>query len=228
MFNSNDKYLKYEYIFYDKNNMDKYECIYIIISERAHKSILAEAFTHGNRETGGILLGHFVNKIWYIIEVVDPGLIKINSNTYFEFDIKYVNHQMKIINRLYKYPLTMLGVWHRHPGSMDTFSTTDISSINVHVSESRKGILSMLINVDPELRMTFYYCSKEYTIMKVPYDVGDDLIIKDIIALADEERIQENIGKTKTIRVRHNNQLPKNNMPLSIEQDPMPMIKNIL
>ena len=219
---------QYEYISYEKNAMNTYGCIYIVLSERAYKSILAETFTHGNRETGGILLGHFVNKIWYIIEVIDPGLITVNNSTYFEFDIEYVNHRMRTINRLYNYPLTILGVWHRHPGSMDTFSTTDISSIHTHVSESQNGILSMLVNVDPELRMTFYYCSKECTLMKVPYDVGDNVIIKDIIVLADERKIQENIGTGKVVRIVQKNNLPKKRMPLSIGQDPIPIIGKIL
>ena len=215
----------YEYVSYDKKCMDKYKCIYVIFSERAYKSILAETFTHGECETGGILLGHFVNKVWYIIEVVDPGLITINNNAYFEFDIKYVNHQTKIINRLYNYTLTILGVWHRHPGSMDTFSSTDISSIHKHVSESRMGILSMLVNVDPDLRMTCYYCSKERTLMKVPYDVGDNFIIKDIISLADEKKIQENVGIRKKIKIAHKNKLPKENMPLTIDQNAISIIK---
>jgi proteasome lid subunit RPN8/RPN11 len=221
--------LAFEYIPYDLNKHDSYDCIYVVLSERAYKSILAETFTYGDCETGGILLGHFVNKVWYVIENVDPGIITVNRSTFFQYDENYVNHQIKKISRIYNYPLTILGIWHRHPGSMDTFSSTDLSSINIHVSRARVGILSMLVNVDPSLRMTFYYCDKKNTLMKVPYDYGDRLIIKDIISLADFPKIQENVDlKRKKIEIKHKNYLLENQMPLSIEQDAIPIIKKAL
>ena len=220
--------VKFDYIDYDLSKLDSYDCVYVVISERAYKSVLAETFTHGDSETGGILLGHFVNGVWYIIECVDPGLITVNKITNFRYDEKYVNHQIKKISRLYNYPLTILGIWHRHPGSMDTFSSTDLSSIDIHISRARVGILSMLVNVDPSLRMTFYYCDKKHTLMKVPHDIGNHLIIKDIISLADAKKIQENVYARGIVNISHRNQLPKDRMPLSVQQDPIPIISEAL
>jgi hypothetical protein len=218
----------FQYVDYEIGKIGSYECAYVVLSERAYKSILAETFTYGDSETGGILLGHFVNSVWYVIECVDPGLITVNNITYFRYDENYVNHQIKKISRLYNYPLTILGIWHRHPASMDTFSSTDIVSIGTHVSRARVGILSMLVNVDPNLRMTFYYCDKRNTLMKVPYDVGDDLIIKDIITLADMSKIRENVGEKRSINAPFVNRLPKHKMPLSVQQDAIPVIREAL
>jgi len=188
---------------------------------------MAETMTYGDSETGGIFLGHFVEGMWYIIEVVDPGLVTINHSAFFQYDEDYVNHQIKKISRLYNYPLTILGIWHRHPGSLDEFSGTDLSSIQVHVQRSRVGILSMLVNVDPDLRMTFYYCGKNYTLMRVPYDCGDDLIIRELIELADDEKIQINVGVRRPVDLSLNkNRLPSRGMPLNVGQDPFPVISS--
>jgi proteasome lid subunit RPN8/RPN11 len=202
------------------------------LSDRAHKSILAETLALGDCETGGILLGHFVNSVWYVIECIDAGLTTVNTSVSFHYDERYVNHQVKKIGRLYNHPLTILGIWHRHPGSMDTFSSTDLNSIGIHVARFRVGVLSMLVNVDPKLRMSFYYCAKDHTLMKVPYDVGDHLVIKDLLSLADSDRIQENVCENKKykphIEILHKNQLPQNMMPLTLQQDPIPFIRQAL
>jgi len=222
----------FRYIDFDTSKLESYDCIYVVLSDRAYKSILAETLSLGDCETGGIFLGHFINRVWYVIECVDAGLTTVNTSVSFHYDEKYVNHQVKKIGRLYNHPLTILGIWHRHPGSMDTFSSTDLHSIGIHVSRFRVGVLSMLVNVDPKLRMTFYYCGKEHTLMKVPYDVGDHLIIKDLLSLADTDKIQENAcgneNRKSRIEILCNNRLPQNMMPLTIQGDPIPIVQTAL
>jgi len=185
-----------------KNNKAKYipytpesPCVHSILSERAYKSIIAETSEHDNRETGGILLGHYHGGVWYIIEAVDPGLKTVNQTSFFEFDDLYVNHVIKKLSRIYRYPLSIIALWHKHPGSFDRFSTTDLDTIESYTSESVNGILSMIVNVDPSLRLTFYYCGKDNTIMPVRYDVGDNYIPKELIEMADGKIIYQNIGK---------------------------------
>ena len=101
------------------------DCSKIIFSNRAYNSIVSETYDKIKTETGGILLGRIINDIWYVVEVIDPGPNSIFTVTYFEYDTPYVNHLAKAISKQYKIELAVLGLWHRHPGSMDTFSSTD-------------------------------------------------------------------------------------------------------
>ena len=205
-------------------------CIHVVVSERAYKSILAETYEHGNSETGGLLLGHFHKGIWYIIEVVDPGLSSTHRTSYFEFDEKYVNHVIKKMCRVYRFPLTILGMWHRHPGSMDRFSGTDLDTIESYTSEATNGVISMLVNVDPKLRMSFYYCGKDNTIMPVKYDVGDDYIAKELIEMSDAEGIFNNVtSRSSWTGVSQKTILHPNDLPKSIFREEIPkktLLKN--
>lgn len=185
--------IDFKYIPFSPNS----PCKHVVLSERAYKSILAETYEHGNCETGGFLLGHFHKGIWYVIEAIDPGMSSINRASYFEFDDMYVNHLVKKLSRIYRYPLTILGMWHRHPGSMDRFSGTDLDTIQSYTSEAANGIISMLVNVDPKLRMTFYYCGKDNSIMPIRYDVGDQYIAKELNEMSDPESIYNNVGTGK-------------------------------
>lgn len=152
------------------------DCIYVVISERAKLTILNEVLSHGDKETGGILLGNFINRVWYINEVIDGGLDEntIHRTGFFRYDNEYINHRLSKVNNIYADPLTIVGVWHRHPGSMDTFSSQDLESMAGLVNDARVGMLSMLVNVDPDFRMTFYYCNKKGEVAVVPHDFGDE------------------------------------------------------
>ena len=165
-------------------------CRAVAVSDRAYRAILAEVFSHGDNETGGVFLGHFHQGIWYLVDVVDPGIKDtINSRSYFQYDIPYANHLAGALKRIYRYPPGILGFYHRHPGSMDTFSGTDLDTIDDHVQDSRCGILTMLVNMDPSLRMTFYYAGKDRVLTRVPYTVGDDAFPEEILALAEPEEL---------------------------------------
>ena len=41
----------------------------------------------------------------------------------FEYDEAFVNYLAQSVANQYKRPLDLLGLWHRHPGSMDVFSS---------------------------------------------------------------------------------------------------------
>lgn len=174
------------------------ECNYIVLSDRAAKAIISETLSHGRDETGGILLGNFNNGIWYVVESIDPGLDTVNHSVNFEYDPVYVNHLAKKLGVLYHHPLTILGVWHRHPGSMDHFSFQDMDSMAHMTNDARIGMISMLVNLDPELRMTFYYCNKAGEVMPVYYDIGDDYFTPEILTYAADETLCSRIGPGNT------------------------------
>lgn len=165
------------------------ECGQIVLSDRAFCGILAETSEFGDRETGGLMLGNFHKGFWYIIDTVDPGFATVNHPTVFEYQVDYVNHLSKKLGRLYNHPLTIVGIWHRHPGSMDIFSSTDYASMESMVSTAAVGLIFMLVNVDPKLRMTFYYLNKKLELFRVPYVVGDAYIPPELTELAPPERL---------------------------------------
>lgn len=154
------------------------KCKKIVLSNRSLTQIFCETQARINTETGGLLLGHYENGIWYVAEACDPGWNAIFQMSYHEADENYENHVCSVISRIYKHPLIFLGMWHRHPGSMDTFSSIDDITNTKYAEVCGNGCISALVNYDPDFRMTFYYVdikSKprlEYT--NVRFEVGDD------------------------------------------------------
>jgi hypothetical protein len=151
-------------------------CTKIIFSKRAYNSIVVESYDKIKTETGGILLGNIIDDIWYVVEVIDPGPNSIFTVSYFEYDTAYVNHLAKAISKLYKIELAVLGLWHRHPGSMDTFSSTDDLTNAEFAKLHPKGAISGLLNIDPNLRLTMYHVSFPLKYTATFFDIGDHLL----------------------------------------------------
>lgn len=170
-----------KYIDFDIKN---YRCIHCYINDRAYASVITEVMTNGQNETGGVFLGYIINRAWYIVESIDPGINTVNEVAFFEWDTDYVNHQTARLSKIYNKPLTVLGFWHRHPNSMDYFSAQDEATIRSNLRELRVGLLSMLVNIDPKLRMTYYYCYGN-DIMPIQYDVGDKYFPVELLKYAD-------------------------------------------
>ncbi len=171
----------------------------IIFSNRAFNSIVSETYDKIKTETGGILLGRIIDSIWYVVEVIDPGPNSIFTITYFEYDTPYVNHLAKAISKQYKIELAVLGLWHRHPGSMDTFSSTDDLTNSEFSRLLPQGAISGLINIDPDLRLTIYHVSLPLKYTKTSFEVGDSLfpdeLLKYKFSIADHK--QQNKEKIK-------------------------------
>lgn len=174
-----------KYIDFDIKNP---RCIHCYINDRAYASVITEVMTNGQNETGGVFLGYIINRAWYIVESIDPGVDTVNLAAFFRWDADYVNHQAERLSKIYQKPLTILGFWHRHPGSMDYFSDQDESTIKSNLRELRAGLLSMLVNIDPKLRMTFYYCY-DNNIMPIQYDVGNKYFPVELLKYADSEEL---------------------------------------
>ncbi|MBQ6342101.1 MAG: hypothetical protein IJI41_03140 [Anaerolineaceae bacterium] len=148
----------------------------VIFSDRAYTSVLAETTEKIDTETGGLFLGIMCDDIWYVIEAIDPGPKSVFKVDYFEYDQRYTQHLINKIANLYKYKLDLIGLWHRHPGSLDTFSIVDNGTNIKYASMRDKGAISGLVNVDPIFRLTMYHVNQECEYKYILYDVGDDLI----------------------------------------------------
>jgi hypothetical protein len=150
----------------------------IVISSTAYLSMKIEAHAFPERETGGIFLGRRVGQTWYIIETIDPGYKKIVRNhAFFEYDAEYVTHLANIRSRLYQEGLKLIGLWHRHPGSFDSFSSTDDATNQRYATQHGNGALSAIVNLDPDFRLTVYHVSMPLQYQRIDLvTTGDDHI----------------------------------------------------
>ena len=152
------------------------EKIDVIFTEDAYNTILAETFHKDPSETGGILLGQIENNTWYVIECIEPGPASVFRSAYFEYDHAFVNYLAKARARRYEVPLRLLGLWHRHPGSFDRFSSTDNETNLLYAKLSSKGALSGLVNLDPDFRFTLYHFDEKLAYEKTAFSISDESI----------------------------------------------------
>lgn len=172
----------------------------VIFSEKAYVSLLCETWEKIRTETGGLFLGFYENETFYIIETIDPGPNSIFEVAYFEYDQKYVNHLINKIAKIYKKNLTLLGLWHRHPGSFDVFSSTDNGTNRQFASLSKAGAISCLVNIDPTFRLTVYFVSLPLKYQKIEYEVGDQLFPKHAFDFRTKEELLDKINNKSSIR----------------------------
>lgn len=128
----------------------------VVFSARAYSSILSEVLDKVRTETGGVFLGYWENGVWQVVESIDPGPRSCFEVAYFEYDQDYVNHLINKVSRIYERQLDLIGLWHRHPGSLDRFSATDDGTNEQYAALSCHGAISALINIDPRFRLTVY------------------------------------------------------------------------
>jgi proteasome lid subunit RPN8/RPN11 len=152
------------------------QTIKVIFSTDAFNTILTETFHKDPAETGGILLGNSENDEWYVIDCLEPGPVSVFRTSYFEYDHAFVNYLAKAHARRYHMPLRLLGLWHRHPGSFDRFSSTDDETNRAYARLSPKGSLAGLVNLDPAFRITLFHFDEQLKYKKLPFIVSDEAI----------------------------------------------------
>ncbi|MCL2295356.1 MAG: Mov34/MPN/PAD-1 family protein [Spirochaetes bacterium] len=160
----------------------------VIFSNRAYTAVISETSEKIKTETGGIFLGCFENGNWYVIEAIDPGPKAIFQVAYFEYDKKYTEHLINKLVQIYQAKLTLIGLWHRHPGSFDEFSSTDDGTNSDYAKMSANGAVSVLVNIDPKFRITPYHVAWPLKYTKIAYKVGDNLIPEHLLALRNAEK----------------------------------------
>ena len=167
----------------------------VVFSNRAFASVLAETTEKIKTETGGLFLGAVRDDIFYIIEAIDPGPKSIFEIAYFEYDKKYTEHLINKIANLYDEQLSLIGLWHRHPGSFDQFSSTDDGTNAKYASMREEGAISALVNIDPSFRITMYHVDKPCRYRKVSYEVGDNLIPDELLKFKTPEKFYSMMEK---------------------------------
>ena len=169
--------------------------IRLVFSDRAMVALAVETLEKIKTETGGVFLGYRRGNNWYVLETIDPGPRAIFQRAYFEYDQSYINHLINKISRLYKEQLDLIGLWHRHPGSFDRFSGTDDITNSQYAELSEYGAVSLLVNIDPQFRVSAYHVSLPLHYEKINYEVGDHLIPDELLRLKDHSRLTETINE---------------------------------
>ena len=160
----------------------------VVFSDRAFAAIMAETTEKIKTETGGLFLGSFEDGIWYVIEAIDPGPKSIFEVAYFEYDQQYTQHLINKIANLYDKKLTLIGLWHRHPGSFDQFSSTDDGTNSKYARMRKEGAISALVNIDPEFRLTMYHVDQPCRYSVIEYDIGNHLIPDEMLRYKSPEK----------------------------------------
>lgn len=162
----------------------------VIFSDRAYASILAETTEKIKTETGGLFLGAVDHEQWYVIEAIDPGPKSIFQVAYFEYDQAYTQHLINKIANLYDARLSLIGLWHRHPGSFDQFSSTDDETNSKYAKMRAEGAISALVNIDPLFRITPYHVSQPCNYSIIEYEVGNHLIPDELLKYKTPEKFE--------------------------------------
>lgn len=167
----------------------------VIFSDRAYASILAETTEKIKTETGGLFLGAVDHDQWYVIEAIDPGPKSIFQVAYFEYDQTYTQHLINKIANLYDAQLSLIGLWHRHPGSFDQFSSTDDGTNSKYAKMRSEGAISALVNIDPTFRLTPYHVAQPCRYSIIEYEVGDHLIPDELLRYKTPGRFEKIMEK---------------------------------
>lgn len=173
----------------------------LYIAERALAEIAAETLEHFYTETGGVLLGVEEGGDWYAVESLDPGPGAILERSFFEYNHHYMSHLADKVARRYRRELRLIGLWHRHPGSFDSFSAVD-DGTNLSYAELLGGkAISGLVNVDPEFRMTFYQVqAPPLGYRRIRVCTGDDHFPRDLLATRSSRDTLETINSKASER----------------------------
>lgn len=198
-----------------------------VFSKRAMTALLAETREKITTETGGVFLGRYLSGVWYVVETIDPGPGSIFRTAYFEYDQAYINHLINKVSRLYKNQLDLIGLWHRHPGSLDTFSMTDDGTNTKYAQLSEHGAISGLVNIDPKFRLTVYHAAFPLTYTRISYSVDDVRIPASVAELIDPHIYAEKLGDIQALEAGKIRQpsafrlggLPQKNILAAIHDD---------
>ena len=175
----------------------------VFFSDRAYTCIMTETLEKLKTETGGLFLGAYRDGNWYVVEAIDPGPESVFEIAYFEYDQQYTQHLINKIANLYESKLELIGLWHRHPGSFDVFSSTDDGTNSKYARMRSQGAISALVNIDPSFRLTVYHVGRPCIYKKIPFQVGNALIPQDLLRLKSPNVLMKALGGASLRAISH-------------------------
>lgn len=178
----------------------------IYFTTKAYIQLLTEIADYPYVETGGVFVGQRRKNTFYIFETIDPGFKANRQRAEFSRHYEYTEHLAYKVTNQYEGKTTVIGYYHRHPGNYDHFSSGDDIS-NLEFAQAFNGIISGLVNIDPNFRLAFYYISPEGNQSKaISYKV-DDSVFDGIMVLKSEKNLLVTIHNQENNYIVPSNEL---------------------
>lgn len=131
----------------------------MILSKDAYQRIKNSIKKAENKyEVGGVLLGHRIINLYFVVAVTVPTRCDTRSMVSFVLDGKeHTEHVQRIIQNFRIKP-SVLGVWHSHICDIAAFSEQDRQS-NRRLAAVLGGTLSMIVSMpEPDKRLNLVSC----------------------------------------------------------------------
>ena len=166
----------------------------VYFTSRSYLQVVQEVSRYPGVETGGVFLGRRIGNDFYVFESVDAGRNAVRAPGSLKLEFEYIEHLGDVYKDIYK-DLGVLGMWHRHPGDFDVFSSADHLS-NADYANMFNGAISGLVNIDPDYRLQLFYVSPpdgRPTLCNPA--VIDDSVFESIVSLKDYNAVIDSINE---------------------------------
>lgn len=136
-------------------------CTGVVLSPLAWALMISQSYLNNPNETGGALLGYRDGTTVHVTVALPSGPRSQASPVMLKYNEEFQNYVFGVITELMGEKGGLLGLWHRHPGSLDRFSGVDaVAHEQFGKVLNGVGVISLLINLDgPEgaPRVTGYF-----------------------------------------------------------------------
>lgn len=136
-------------------------CTRVVLSPLAWALMASQSYRNDPNETGGALLGYREGTTVFGTVALPSGPGCEASSTILRYDAEFQNYIFGVLGDILGEKGTLLGLWHRHPGSFDRFSGLDAVAHRQFGAVLDGGeVVSLLVNLDgPEgaPRVTGYF-----------------------------------------------------------------------
>lgn len=156
---------------------DPHPCTRVVLSPLAWALMISQSYLNNPNETGGALLGYRDGTTVHVTVALPPGPRSQASPVMLKYNEEFQNYVFGVITELMGQKAGLLGLWHRHPGSLDRFSGVDAVAHEQFGKVLNGEVISLLLNLDgPEgaPRVTGYFVdTKEMVYHLIPVTVEE-------------------------------------------------------
>lgn len=117
----------------------------VILSRKSINMIRKELRLYPDTETGGVLFGSKIGKLWFVFRVSSSGARSTRSTFSFVMDTEELQEETEKIFEQSLIPYRILGIWHKHNHNhKPLFSVDDQLTNQAFAQLNRFGGISIL------------------------------------------------------------------------------------